>query len=133
MNPRQSRNDGPHEMIMRRVGLVFACCMALSPSNSIGVRMANPSSRHDHNERERRHRSDRHSLSSHHHRTISSTTLLLVLSLILAVLALMLSFGSNQLQLSRMLPLKMFGDTSPPSDLRHQSLVRAQLLLVKRR
>lgn len=54
--------------------------------------MANPSSsRHDHDDRERRHRSDRHSSSSHHHRTISSTTLLLVLSLILAVLSVVLS------------------------------------------
>lgn len=43
---------------------------------------------------ERRHRSDRErerSGSSHHSRTISSTTLLLVLSLVLAVLAVMLS------------------------------------------
>jgi len=60
--------------------------------------MANPSSsRHDHDdrERERRHRNDRHSSSHHHHRTISSTTLLLVLSLILAVLAVMLSLPAN--------------------------------------
>jgi hypothetical protein len=48
--------------------------------------MANPSSSH-HRERER----ERH----HHHRTISSTTLLLVLSLILAVLAVMLSLPSR--------------------------------------
>ena len=72
---------------------------SLSPSNSVSVRMANPpSSRHDHDDRdrERRHRSDRHSSSSHHHhRTISSTTLLLVLSLILAVLAVMLSLPAN--------------------------------------
>jgi len=60
--------------------------------------MANPSSsRHDHDERDRdrRHRSDRHG-SSHSNRTISSTTLLLVLSLILAVLAVMLSLPSSQ-------------------------------------
>jgi len=60
--------------------------------------MANPSSSrqdHDDRDRERRHRSDRHS-SSHSHRTISSTTLLLVLSLILAVLAVMLSLPSSQ-------------------------------------
>lgn len=52
--------------------------------------MAQPSSSH-HGERERHHRS-----SHHHHRTISSTTLLLVLSLVLAVLAVMLSLPSNQ-------------------------------------
>jgi hypothetical protein len=54
--------------------------------------MANPSSsHHDRDERHRRERSER----SHHHRTISSTTLLLVLSLILAVLAVMLSLPSS--------------------------------------
>jgi len=61
--------------------------------------MANPSSsRHDHDdrERERRHRSDRHSSGHHSTRAISSTTLLLVLSLILAVLAVMLSLPSSQ-------------------------------------
>jgi len=52
--------------------------------------MAQPSSSH-HGEREHRHRSS----SSHHHRTISSTTMLLVLSLILAVLAVMLSLPSS--------------------------------------
>lgn len=58
------------------------------------VRMAQPSSSHH---EERRHRSDRERerSSSHHHRTISSTTLLLVLSLVLAVLAVMLSLPSN--------------------------------------
>jgi len=59
--------------------------------------MANPSSSrqdHDDRDRERRHRSDRH--SSHHSRsTIPSHTLLLVLSLILAVLAVMLSLPSS--------------------------------------
>lgn len=60
--------------------------------------MAQPSSSHH---EERRHRSDRErererERSSHHHnRTISSTTLLLVLSLVLAVLAVMLSLPSN--------------------------------------
>lgn len=54
--------------------------------------MAQPSSSH-HREGER-HRSERTS-SRHHHRTISSTTLLLVLSLILAVLAVMLSLPSS--------------------------------------
>ncbi|PPQ93300.1 hypothetical protein CVT25_014429 [Psilocybe cyanescens] len=56
--------------------------------------MAQPSSSHH---EERRHRSDRERerSSSHHHRTISSTTLLLVLSLVLAVLAVMLSLPSN--------------------------------------
>jgi hypothetical protein len=61
--------------------------------------MANPSSsRHDHDDRdrERRHRSDRHSSTHHSNRAISSTTLLLVLSLILAVLAVMLSLPSGQ-------------------------------------
>ncbi|KAF8582280.1 hypothetical protein K439DRAFT_1635393 [Ramaria rubella] len=52
--------------------------------------MAQPSSSHHRGERERE-RS-----SHHHHRTISSTTLLLVLSLILAVLAVMLSLPSSQ-------------------------------------
>src|SRR5882762_2868537 len=71
---------------------------SLSPSNSVSVRnMANPSSSrqdHDDRDRERRHRSDRH--SSHHSRsTIPSHTLLLVLSLILAVLAVMLSLPSS--------------------------------------
>jgi hypothetical protein len=60
--------------------------------------MGNPSSSrqdHDDRDRERRHRSDRH--SSHHSRsTIPSHTLLLVLSLILAVLAVMLSLPSSQ-------------------------------------
>ncbi|KAF8163309.1 hypothetical protein B0H34DRAFT_694967 [Crassisporium funariophilum] len=58
--------------------------------------MAVPSSSH-HGE-VRHHRSDRErerSSSHHHHRTISSTTLLLVLSLVLAVLAVMLSLPSN--------------------------------------
>jgi len=69
---------------------------SLSPSNSISVRMANPSSScHDHNNRECRHHSDMHSPSSHHHRTISSTTLLLVLLLILAVLVIMLSLPAD--------------------------------------
>jgi hypothetical protein len=54
--------------------------------------MAQPSSSH-HDERERRHH---HRSSHHHHRTISSTTLLLVLSLVLAVLAVMLSLPSSQ-------------------------------------
>lgn len=52
--------------------------------------MAQPSS--SHRERERSERSSRH----HHHRTISSTTLLLVLSLVLAVLAVMLSLPATQ-------------------------------------
>lgn len=52
--------------------------------------MAQPSS--SHRERERSDRSSRH----HHHRTISSTTLLLVLSLVLAVLAVMLSLPATQ-------------------------------------
>jgi hypothetical protein len=56
--------------------------------------MANPSSSlHD---RDERHRSTRDRSHSHHHRTISSTTLLLVLSLILAVLAVMLSLPSSK-------------------------------------
>ncbi|KAF8894623.1 hypothetical protein BD779DRAFT_1502126 [Infundibulicybe gibba] len=57
--------------------------------------MAQPSSSHH---GERHHRSDRErerSSSHHHHRTISSTTLLLVLSLVLAVLAVMLSLPSS--------------------------------------
>ncbi|EMD38335.1 hypothetical protein CERSUDRAFT_82590 [Gelatoporia subvermispora B] len=54
--------------------------------------MAQPSSSHRERERERSERSSRH----HHHRTISSTTLLLVLSLVLAVLAVMLSLPSMQ-------------------------------------
>jgi len=55
--------------------------------------MAQPSSSHH---GERHHRSDRERSSSHrHHRTISSTTLLLVLSLVLAVLAVMLSLPSS--------------------------------------
>lgn len=53
--------------------------------------MAQPSS--SHRERER---SERSSSRHHHHRTISSTTLLLVLSLVLAVLAVMLSLPSNR-------------------------------------
>jgi len=53
--------------------------------------MANPSSSHHRDSRERER--ERH----HHHRTISSTTLLLVLSLILAVLAVMLSLPSNRI------------------------------------
>ncbi|KAH9951900.1 hypothetical protein B0H21DRAFT_2492 [Amylocystis lapponica] len=53
--------------------------------------MAQPSSSH----RERTDRSERSS-RHHHHRTISSTTLLLVLSLVLAVLAIMLSLPSSQ-------------------------------------
>ncbi|TFK42574.1 hypothetical protein BDQ12DRAFT_282485 [Crucibulum laeve] len=60
--------------------------------------MANPSSSHHgerHERSERHHRSDRER-SHHHNRTISSTTLLLVLSLVLAVLAVMLSLPSNQ-------------------------------------
>lgn len=55
--------------------------------------MAQPSSSHH---GERHHRSDRERSSSHRHqRTISSTTLLLVLSLVLAVLAVMLSLPSG--------------------------------------
>ena len=56
--------------------------------------MAQPSSSHRERdrERERSERSSRH----HHHRTISSTTLLLVLSLVLAVLAVMLSLPAAQ-------------------------------------
>jgi hypothetical protein len=54
--------------------------------------MAQPSSSH-HRDRSERERSSR---SHHHHRSISSTTLLLVLSLILAVLAVMLSLPSHQ-------------------------------------
>lgn len=56
--------------------------------------MAQPSSSHRDRERERERseRSSRH----HHHRTISSTTLLLVLSLVLAVLAVMLSLPSSR-------------------------------------
>ncbi|KAF8636747.1 hypothetical protein AX17_003550 [Amanita inopinata Kibby_2008] len=53
--------------------------------------MAQPSSSHHD---ERHHRSDRER-SHRHHRTISSTTLLLVLSLVLAILAIMLSLPSN--------------------------------------
>lgn len=53
--------------------------------------MAQPSSSHRDRERERSERSSRH-----HHRTISSTTLLLVLSLVLAVLAVMLSLPATQ-------------------------------------
>jgi hypothetical protein len=55
--------------------------------------MANPSS--SHHDRDERHRRDKDRSSSHHHRTISSTTLLLVLSLILAVLAVMLSLPAT--------------------------------------
>ncbi|KAG7092465.1 hypothetical protein E1B28_008817 [Marasmius oreades] len=53
--------------------------------------MAQPSS--SHHDEHRRHRSERS--SHHHHRTISSTTLLLVLSLVLALLAVLLSFNSS--------------------------------------
>ncbi|KAJ3732986.1 hypothetical protein DFJ43DRAFT_1070570 [Lentinula guzmanii] len=55
--------------------------------------MAQPSSSHRERDEHRHHRSERS--SHHHHRTISSTTLLLVLSLVLAVLAVMLSLPSN--------------------------------------
>lgn len=57
--------------------------------------MAQPSSSHRERDRDehRHHRSERS--SHHHHRTISSTTLLLVLSLVLAVLAVMLSLPSS--------------------------------------
>jgi hypothetical protein len=56
--------------------------------------MAQPSSERQHrSERERDRDRDR---SHRHHRTISSTTLLLVLSLVLAVLAVMLSLPSSQ-------------------------------------
>jgi len=60
-------------------------------------RMAgNPSSHGEHREHRDREREHRHRSSSHHHhRTISSTTLLLVLSLVLAVLAVMLSLPSS--------------------------------------
>ncbi|EKM55494.1 uncharacterized protein PHACADRAFT_256152 [Phanerochaete carnosa HHB-10118-sp] len=54
--------------------------------------MAQPSSSQRERERERSERSSRH----HHHRTISSTTLLLVLSLVLAVLAVMLTLPNTQ-------------------------------------
>ncbi|KAA1471163.1 hypothetical protein DENSPDRAFT_864983 [Dentipellis sp. KUC8613] len=58
--------------------------------------MAQPSSSHHRERGEREHDSHRSGRSSHHHhRTISSTTLLLVLSLILAVLAVMLSLPSQ--------------------------------------
>ena len=53
--------------------------------------MAQPSSHH----RSHGERSDRERSTHHHHRSISSTTLLLVLSLILAVLAVMLSLPSQ--------------------------------------
>jgi hypothetical protein len=67
---------------------------SLSPSNSISVRMAQPSSSHRDRDREgHSHRSERS--TNRHHRTISSTTLLLVLSLILAVLAVMLSLPNQ--------------------------------------
>ncbi|KAF5391452.1 hypothetical protein D9757_001882 [Collybiopsis confluens] len=55
--------------------------------------MAQPSSSHRDRDEHRHHRSERS--SHHHHRTISSTTLLLVLSLVLAVLAVMLSLPSS--------------------------------------
>ena len=59
--------------------------------------MAQPSSSHHRDERSHSHRSERErERSHHHHRTISSTTLLLVLSLILAVLAVMLSLPNSQ-------------------------------------
>lgn len=61
-----------------------------TPSRTTPTSMAQPSSSH-HRERERE-----RERSHHHHRTISSTTLLLVLSLILAVLAVMLSLPSTQ-------------------------------------
>jgi hypothetical protein len=54
--------------------------------------MAQPSS--SHHERDR-HRSERSSHAHRHHRTISSTTLLLILSLVLAVLAVMLSLPAG--------------------------------------
>ena len=54
--------------------------------------MAQPSSSHHRSHGER---SDRERSSHRHHRSISSTTLLLVLSLILAVLAVMLSLPSQ--------------------------------------
>lgn len=62
--------------------------------------MAHPSSSHRDRDRDddrgtTRERTHRTSSSTHHHRTISSTTLLLVLSLILAVLAVMLSLPSR--------------------------------------
>lgn len=77
--------------------------------------MAQPSSSH-HRERGERERS-----SHHHHRTISSTTLLLVLSLILAVLAVMLSLPSQQVGLnSEGSPSGVWGYLSPK---RSQALV----------
>ncbi|TFY74723.1 hypothetical protein EWM64_g9290 [Hericium alpestre] len=59
--------------------------------------MAQPSSSHhrERGERERDHSHRSERSAHHHHRTISSTTLLLVLSLILAVLAVMLSLPSQ--------------------------------------
>ncbi|EKM82676.1 hypothetical protein AGABI1DRAFT_97635 [Agaricus bisporus var. burnettii JB137-S8] len=54
-----------------------------------------PSSSHRGEHREHREHRHRSSSSHHHHRTISSTTLLLVLSLVLAVLAVMLSLPSG--------------------------------------
>ena len=63
-----------------------------SPSNLIGVMLAQPSSSHHRSHGER---SDRERSSHRHHRSISSTTLLLVLSLILAILAVMLSLPSQ--------------------------------------
>ncbi|KAH8833621.1 hypothetical protein DL96DRAFT_1666711 [Flagelloscypha sp. PMI_526] len=83
--------------------------------------MAQPSSSH-HGERHHRERS---SSSHHHHRTISSTTLLLVLSLILAVLAIMLSLPN---QGSSPLP---GGESNPNTLLSYISPKRSQQLITR--
>jgi len=58
--------------------------------------MAQPSSSHRDRDRDRERERSERSSRHHHHRTISSTTLLLVLSLVLAVLAVMLSLPAAQ-------------------------------------
>lgn len=70
---------------------------SISPSASVSVRnMANPSSSHHDRDRDRERERVVRERSHHHHRTISSTTLLLILSLVLAVLAVMLSLPSTR-------------------------------------
>ncbi|KAG9003458.1 hypothetical protein FRB94_009993 [Tulasnella sp. JGI-2019a] len=83
--------------------------------------MAHPSSSHRDRdddrgtvrERERERDRERRTATVHHHRTISSTTLLLVLSLILAVLAVMLSLPSRS---SGVLSTSRAGQQPPTAD-----------------
>ncbi|KAF8077939.1 hypothetical protein FPV67DRAFT_1463497 [Lyophyllum atratum] len=89
--------------------------------------MAQPSSSHH---GERHHRSERErerdrERSHHHHRTISSTTLLIVLSLMLAVLAVMLSLPSAQSATA--------GEATPTGVLSYLTPKRTQALIQRER